>query len=85
MHDVSDPYFAEITRGLQTIAIEHGRLLVICGSYRDPVKEREYVELLHANQVAAIVLAGSGIADPASTRTSPEPWPRTGAPAAGSP
>jgi LacI family transcriptional regulator len=68
VHDVSDPYFAEITRGLQRVAIEHGRLLVICNSYRDPVKEREYVELLHANQVAAIVLAGSGIADPAANK-----------------
>ena len=68
VHDVSDPYFAEITRGLQRVAIEHGRLLVICNSYRDPVREREYVELLHANQVAAIVLAGSGIADPAANK-----------------
>jgi LacI family transcriptional regulator len=64
VHDVSDPYFAEITRGLQRVAIEHGRLLVICNSYRDPAREREYVEMLHANQVAAIVLAGSGAIDP---------------------
>jgi LacI family transcriptional regulator len=64
VHDVSDPYFAEITRGLQRVAIEHGRLLVICNSYRDPAREREYVEMLHANQVAAIVLAGSGTTDP---------------------
>jgi LacI family transcriptional regulator len=26
VHDVSDPYFAEITRGLQRVATEHGRL-----------------------------------------------------------
>jgi LacI family transcriptional regulator len=68
VHDVSDPYFAEITRGLQRVAIEHGRLLVICNSYRDPAREREYVELLHANQVAAIVLAGSGIGDPGANK-----------------
>jgi LacI family transcriptional regulator len=64
VHDVSDPYFAEITRGLQRVAIEHGRLLVICNSYRDTDREREYVEMLHANQVAAIVLAGSGTIEP---------------------
>ena len=68
VHDVSDPYFAEITRGLQRIAIEHGRLLVICNSYRDTGREREYVEMLHANQVAAIVLAGSGTVDPESDK-----------------
>jgi LacI family transcriptional regulator len=60
VHDVSDPYFAEITRGLQRIATQHGRLVIICNSYRNPERELEYVELLRAQQVAAIILAGSG-------------------------
>ncbi|MFY1696131.1 MULTISPECIES: LacI family DNA-binding transcriptional regulator [unclassified Solwaraspora] len=63
VHDVSDPYFAEITRGLQRVATEHGRLVIICNSYRDPDKELQYVELLRAHQAAAIVLAGSGYHD----------------------
>ncbi|WP_326549544.1 LacI family DNA-binding transcriptional regulator [Micromonospora sp. NBC_01813] len=63
VHDVSDPYFAEITRGLQRVATEHGRLVIICNSYRDPEKELQYVELLRAHQVAAIILAGSGYHD----------------------
>ncbi|MFY1634353.1 LacI family DNA-binding transcriptional regulator [Solwaraspora sp. WMMB335] len=63
VHDVSDPYFAEITRGLQRVATEHGRLVIICNSYRDPDKELQYVELLRAHQVAAIILAGSGYHD----------------------
>jgi len=65
VHDVSDPYFAEITRGLQRVASAHGRLVIICNSYRDPERELEYLELLHAHQVAAIVVAGSGYLDPA--------------------
>jgi LacI family transcriptional regulator len=68
VHDVSDPYFAEITRGLQRVATEHGRLLVICNSYRDPARELEYVEMLRGQQVAAIVLAGSGYHDAQFTR-----------------
>jgi LacI family transcriptional regulator len=68
VHDVSDPYFAEITRGLQRTAIAHGTLLVICNSYRDPEREREYVELLSAQRVSAIVLAGSGYHDAKATR-----------------
>jgi LacI family transcriptional regulator len=68
VHDVSDPYFAEITRGLQRVATERGTLLVICNSYRDPVREREYVELLSAQRVSAIVLAGSGYHDARATR-----------------
>jgi LacI family transcriptional regulator len=69
VHDVSDPYFAEITRGLQRVATEHGRLLVICNSYRNPDRELEYVELLRAHQVAAIVLAGSGYHDAKVTQS----------------
>ena len=63
VHDVSDPYFAEITRGLQRVATENGRLVIICNSYRDPERELAYVDLLHAHQTAAIVLAGSGYND----------------------
>ncbi|MEU0561606.1 LacI family DNA-binding transcriptional regulator [Dactylosporangium sp. NPDC049742] len=68
VHDVSDPYFAEITRGLQQVATANGRLVIICNSYRDPSRELEYVELLRAQQVAAIILAGSGYHDPAFTK-----------------
>lgn len=69
VHDVSDPYFAEITRGLQRVATENGRLVIICNSYREPDKELEYVELLRAHQVAAIILAGSGYHDDHYTTT----------------
>ncbi|HEY7224228.1 MAG TPA: LacI family DNA-binding transcriptional regulator [Micromonosporaceae bacterium] len=68
VHDVSDPYFSEITRGLQRVAMHHGSLLVICNSYRDPDREREYVQLLSSQRVSAIVLAGSGYHDAAATR-----------------
>jgi LacI family transcriptional regulator len=64
VHDVSDPYFAEITRGIQRVATEHERLVIICNTYRDPGRELEYIEVLHAQQAAAIVLAGSGYHDP---------------------
>jgi len=68
VHDVSDPYFAEITRGLQRVASEQGRLLIICNSYRDPDREVAYVELLRAQQVEAVILAGSGYCDGAVTK-----------------
>lgn len=60
VHDVSDPYFAEITRGLQRVATDHGRLVIICNSYREPDRELAYIELLRAQQVGAVILAGSG-------------------------
>jgi len=51
------------------VASEQGRLVIICNSYRDPDRELEYVELLRAHQVEAIILAGSGYHDPAFTKS----------------
>ena len=50
------------------MATEHGRLCIICNSYRDPDRELAYVDLLRAQQVAAIVLTGSGYHDIRFTR-----------------
>lgn len=63
VHDVSDPYFAEITRGIQRSASAARRLVLVCNSYRDPERELEYMRLLHAQRVEAIILAGSGLED----------------------
>ena len=63
VHDVSDPYFSEITRGIQRVASEANRLVMLCNSFRDPARELAYVELLRAQRVEAMVLAGSGLDD----------------------
>jgi LacI family transcriptional regulator len=63
VHDVSDPYFSEITRGIQRVASEAGRLVMICNTYRDLERELAYVRLLHAQRVEAMILAGSGYDD----------------------
>ena len=60
VHDVSDPYFAEITRGIQRVASEAGRLVMICNTYRDRERELAYVRLLHAQRVEALIVAGAG-------------------------
>jgi LacI family transcriptional regulator len=64
VHDVGDPYFAEISRGILRVATDAGRLVMICNTYRDTAKELEYVATLRAHRVEAVVLAGSGIDDP---------------------
>jgi LacI family transcriptional regulator len=68
VHDVSDPYFSEIVRGIQSVAASAGRLVTICNSYRDPHREIEYVRLLHAQRVEAMILAGSGLDAPEYSR-----------------
>jgi LacI family transcriptional regulator len=63
IHDVGDPYFAEISAGILRVATDAGRLVMICNTYRDTARELEYVASLRAHRVEAVVLAGSGIDD----------------------
>src|SRR6202022_173167 len=59
LHDVSDPYFSEIVRGLQRAAVDADRLGTGGNSYRDPERELAYVGLLRAQHVGALILTGS--------------------------
>ena len=63
LHDVSDPYFSEIVRGLQRAAVDADRLVTVCNSYRDPERELAYVGLLRSQRVGALILTGSGLDD----------------------
>ena len=63
MHDVSDPYFAAITRGAMQVAAEHGALVMLGSTFRSPDVEIEYVSTLRAQRAKAILLVGSGFAD----------------------
>ena len=63
LHDVSDPYFAEIVRGIQEVAGLEDRLVVICNSQREPDREITYIEMLRAHRVDAIIMAGGHILD----------------------
>jgi LacI family transcriptional regulator len=44
--DNTDPYFAEITRGVEEVAKEQGYLTIICNTERDPKKEPDYLRSL---------------------------------------
>jgi LacI family transcriptional regulator len=64
VHDITDPYFAEIVRGVEDAAALAGFLVITCSSERDPDRERGYVRLLRSMRAAAVVFAGSGLDDP---------------------
>lgn len=63
VHDISDPYFGEIARGLEDRAREAGFRVYACSSDRDAERELAYVELLIDHQVDGLVFAGGGIED----------------------
>ncbi len=61
VHDIGDPYFAEVAGGIVRAASSAGRLVMLCNTYREPDKELEYVGLLRAHRVESIVMAASGL------------------------
>ncbi|WP_331766623.1 LacI family DNA-binding transcriptional regulator [Embleya sp. NBC_00896] len=68
VHDVADPYFAAIAAGAMGVAREHGLLVMLAATFRDPELELDYIARLRAQRARAIVLAGSGFADREFTR-----------------
>ncbi|HEX5148918.1 MAG TPA: LacI family DNA-binding transcriptional regulator [Candidatus Limnocylindrales bacterium] len=64
VHDITDPYFSEVVRGVEDAASAAGYLVITCSSERDAERERSYVRLLRSIRAAAVVFAGSGLDDP---------------------
>jgi LacI family transcriptional regulator len=64
VHDISDPYFGEIVKGLEDGIHDDDYRLFVASSDRDPEKELNYVRAFAAYQVDAIVFAASSLTDP---------------------
>jgi LacI family transcriptional regulator len=67
-HDVSDPYFATIARGVMRVAGDNGLLVMLASTFRDADREIAYVSMLRAQRAPAILLIGSGFEDPSWER-----------------
>ncbi|WP_435771339.1 LacI family DNA-binding transcriptional regulator [Nocardioides sp. SYSU DS0651] len=72
VHEIGDPYFAEIASGVLRVGGREGLTVQICHSGRDPRSELEQIRMLVANRVGAIVIAGSGFVDPAEQAAAKE-------------
>jgi LacI family transcriptional regulator len=64
VHDITDPYFAEIVRGVEDAAAPGGYLVISCSSDRNAERESSYARMLRTMRAAAVIFAGSGIEDP---------------------
>jgi len=61
--DISNPFFAEITRGVEDAANKFGFNIIICNTDNDPEKETKYVNLLLQKSVDGLIFATSEIAN----------------------
>ncbi len=68
VHDITDPYFAEVVRGVEDAASPAGYLVITCSSERDAERETSYVRLLRSMRAAGVIFAASGLDDPDSNQ-----------------
>lgn len=69
VHDISDPYFGDIVKGLEDGLQTDDYRLFVASTDRDPDKEISYVRAFHAHQVDAIVFAASSLTEPDYVRS----------------
>lgn len=63
--NIANVFYAELIEQLESELFSHGYKTIICNSQHDPAKEKEYLQMLEANQVDGII-SGShnlGISD----------------------
>jgi DNA-binding LacI/PurR family transcriptional regulator len=58
--DVENSFYSAIAKHVESVATAHGHSIILCNSDDDPVREREYLELLEAIRVAGVILTPTG-------------------------
>ncbi|RKO24077.1 LacI family transcriptional regulator [Pseudarthrobacter phenanthrenivorans] len=59
VHDIADPYFSAIARGVQAAAREQRKMVLLATTGGAPAEEREAVAAFAARRADSIVIAGS--------------------------
>ncbi|WP_234124612.1 LacI family DNA-binding transcriptional regulator [Clostridium hydrogenum] len=54
--DVSHPFFAKLANYIEYYAYENGYKILLCNSYKDKIKEKDYINMLRRNQVDGIIM-----------------------------
>jgi LacI family transcriptional regulator len=56
---ITNPFFPFIAQGVEDIAVENGYNVFLCNTFRDQVKEENYIQTLVGKQVDGIIVASS--------------------------
>ncbi|MGM9470911.1 LacI family DNA-binding transcriptional regulator [Pseudarthrobacter sp. YS3] len=64
VHDIADPYFSAIARGVQEAAREQHKMVLLASTEGAPESEREAVAAFAARRADSIVIAGSRMSRP---------------------
>ena len=66
VHDITDPFFSGVVRGLQDAAAAEGLVVLVGNDDRDAGKLEAYLTMLLSQKPAGVVLVGGQLSDPAS-------------------
>lgn len=58
--DISNPYYPELSLGLEATASEHGYAVIFCNTNRRPEKVEYYLDVLLQKRADGIIIAGGG-------------------------
>lgn len=64
--DIQNPFFADLARGVEDVAQQHGYLVFLGNSDEDMAKERRYLEVMRAEAVNGVILPPSSGDDDAA-------------------
>lgn len=54
--DIQNPFFTSVVRAIEDVAHQEGFSIILCNSDEDPDKEQFYLDLMHDENVAGIIL-----------------------------
>ncbi|MBI5955724.1 MAG: LacI family DNA-binding transcriptional regulator [Chloroflexi bacterium] len=60
---IADPFFADIVRGVEDVAIENDYGVILCDSNADPEREMATIRLFQEKRVDGIIVASSRVGD----------------------
>ena len=55
--DISNKYFTDVARAVETTAYEHGYNMILCNTNEDPAKEALYFDVLMSKQIDGLIIA----------------------------
>ncbi len=67
VHDIADPFFSVVVRGLQDAAVAEGLVVLVGNDDRDADKLEGYLTMLLSQKPTGVVLIGGQLRDPAAT------------------
>ena len=67
VHDIADPFFSVVVRGLQDAAVAEGLVVLVGNDDRDAAKLESYLTMLLSQKPTGVVLIGGQLRDPAAT------------------